>query len=60
MPEDKTLIERIAIVETILTDIKDNHLSHIYKRLNRLPNWATAIITILSSICTGLIVAKFN
>lgn len=69
-PKNKTP-EEIAVIKTdikyileFIKDIKDNHLNSIYKRLtnfekvivSRLPGWATAIITLLSSIVTGLII----
>ena len=69
--EDKNLLERIAIIETnikhigeFIEDIKDNHLPSIYSRFtcmekkiaNRLPGWATILITFFSSLAVGLIV----
>ncbi len=69
--KNKTSGERLAVIETevghikgFMLDIKDNHLHSIYIRLtnfekvilSRLPGWATALITILSSIVTGLII----
>jgi len=62
----KTAAERFAIIETeighiktFMIDIKDNHLKSIYKKLDRLPTWATIIITFLSSLCVGLLVWGF-
>ena len=61
--EKKTSAERFAIIETevghikaFMIDIKDNHLKSIYKKLDRLPIWATIMITLLSSLCVGLMV----
>ena len=63
--EDVAVIKtKIGYIEKFIEDIKDNHLKSIYKQLkgldakilSRLPGWATAIITLLSSIVTGLIV----
>ena len=63
--EDVAIIKtKIGYIEDFMKDIKDNHLNSIYKQLrsfetkimSRLPGWATAIITLLSSIVTGLIV----
>jgi len=71
MPTKNKTPEEIAVIKTdikyikeFISDIKDNHLHSIYLRLtnfekvilSRLPGWATALITILSSIVTGLII----
>ena len=75
---EKTVPERLAVIETEVTNIKDtlddiknNHLNSIYKKFddiwnkfscfekkltNRLPLWATLLITLLSSLVVGLIV----
>ena len=69
-PKDKTAEDvaviktKIGYIEEFIKDIKNNHLHSIYKQLkdveskmlSRLPGWATIIITLLSSIVTGLIV----
>lgn len=59
----KTTLERLAIIDTeighikvFMEDIMNNHLKSIYKKLDRLPTWATIIITLLSSLTTGLII----
>lgn len=76
--EEKTVPERLAVIETEITniketldDIKNNHLNSIYKKfddiwqkfvclekkiISRLPLWVTMMITLLSSLCVGLIV----
>ena len=76
--KEKTVPERLAVIETEVTNIKDtlddiknNHLNSIYKKFddiwnkfscfekkltNRLPLWATLLITLLSSLVAGLIV----
>src|SRR3989338_10230753 len=75
---EKTVPERLAVIETEITniketldDIKDNHLNSIYNKfddiwqkfvclekkiISRLPLWVTMIITLLTSLCVGLIV----
>jgi hypothetical protein len=75
---EKTIPERLAVIETEVTniketleDIKNNHLNSIYKKFddiwkklscfekklaNRLPLWATLLITLLSSLVAGLVV----
>ena len=75
---EKTVPERLAVIETEVTNIKDtlddiknNHLNSIYEKFddiwkkfncfekkltNRLPLWATLMITLLSSLVVGLIV----
>lgn len=75
---EKTVPERLAVIETEVTniketleDIKNNHLNSIYKKFddiwkklscfekkltNRLPLWATLLITLLSSLVVGLVV----
>ena len=67
----KTVPERLAAIENelghikgFMEDIKDNHLASIYKRFtcmekkiaNRLPGWATILLTLLSSLTVGLII----
>jgi len=76
--KEKTVPERLAVIETeianikeILDDVKNNHMNSIYKKFDdiwkkfgcferkitsRLPLWVTMIITLLSSLCVGLIV----
>lgn len=76
--KEKTIPERLAVIETEITniketldDIKNNHLNSIYKKFDdiwkkfvcfekklasRLPLWVTMMITLLSSLCVGLIV----
>ena len=76
--KEKTVPERLAVIETEVTniketldDIKNNHLNSIYKKFddiwnkfscfekkltNRLPLWATLLITLLSSLVVGLVV----
>lgn len=53
---DKPLEERVGIneneiknVKEILLDMRDNHLKSIYERLDRLPVWATIVISLLSA-----------
>ncbi|MFH1653605.1 MAG: hypothetical protein ABIE74_06080 [Pseudomonadota bacterium] len=75
---EKTVPERLAVIETEITniketldDIKNNHLNSIYnkfddmwqkfvcfekKMTSRLPLWGTMMITLLTSLCVGLIV----
>ena len=75
---EKTVPERLAVIETEITniketldDIKNNHLNSIYKKFDdiwqkfvclekkitsRLPLWVTMMITLLTSLCVGLIV----
>ena len=71
MDEDK-IIARVAVVETKInfitqeiTDIKNNHLKHIYEKIECIikkmstqrPSWSVAwIITFLSSATVGLLV----
>lgn len=67
---EKTERERLASIETdmehikkALDGIKDNHLKSIYKKLtdlelkifNKVPPWATIVISFLSSLVIGLI-----
>ena len=43
-------------IDKKLDDILNNHLQSIYKRLDRLPIWATFLISVLASLSTGIIV----
>lgn len=56
MPENRDKIklhERVAIVETLLTEIKDNHLHTLENKVN----WLLAlIITTLVSVVLSLLI----
>ena len=64
--EDWTdLKAQIAVLQAGLEDIKTNHLDHMYAELKMIrtkmstyrPPWSVvALLTILSSLCVGLIV----
>ena len=54
-------------VETWVKEMRENHLPHIQNALNDIrvkldrPSWAvTMIISVLSSICIGMIVASLR
>lgn len=58
-----TIEERVAILETEAREFRDK-IATLFEKLekiaNRLPNWATLLIVLLSSICTGLVVNRFR
>ena len=72
IPERLAVIEtEVMNIKETLDDIKNNHLNSIYKKFddiwkkfscfekkltNRLPLWATLLITLLSSLVVGLVV----
>ena len=53
---DKKIDTNHENIDKKLDDILNNHLQSIYKRLDRLPIWATFLIGGLMSITTGIIV----
>lgn len=58
-----TIEERVAILETETKEFREKIealFTKLEKIANRLPNWATLLIVLLSSVCTGLIVNRFK
>ena len=53
----KTELERLAVVEALLQEIKDNHLPHLEREILGLRNW---IIGALFSACLSLFVLLVN
>lgn len=49
--------ERLAVVEALLKEIRDNHLPHLQCQLDNLKNW---IIGSLFTACISLVVLVIN
>jgi hypothetical protein len=49
--------ERLAVVEALLKEIRDNHLPHLQGQLDNLKNW---IIGSLFTACISLVVLVVN
>ena len=66
-PEWINLVQRMSVVETFVSELRNNHIPHIRdeltwikERLNRgyRPPWTlVTLISFLSALCVGLLVA---
>ena len=57
------VLQRITRVETMVTEIVENHIPHLQKQINAIKDWGKrptytilTLVSVLSCLCVGLII----